>query len=433
MKNDIIVYFLGTLTLFASTYIIYWTYQRFSKLEVIRGWLLCALLIGWVLAHLIPFTIYAFFPESTRYFPSYAWMGADEWLIGLLVSFIGCGFLLFGYWLGQSAGSKHVIIPNLIPYSAQSRLLITFLLIFVVMQLIPLFLIFFHGIEIRFEHRNIHWAEVGILIRFLMFCIPAAIISSIIWRWNNIIKIICIMALIISVVSAVACGQRMVLLIIPLSVIVFWWRNNIVIRKFFIMMFLSFAVIFSIFISIQYRTTIDKDIPYSTAKLFLTDLGRMNVMAYTIRHTNLISSELIHPPLLSSYLYWAIVSIPRSVWDDKPYPANLQFSHWFRYNYNPAYPYLYIQGNIGQNEFGFIEEALLNFGCLGLFFICIIGYIISIVELKLLPFPVMATWSWLFSFLGFIYSFNAVFMLLLPLLIFIIAHNLMKQILYTRE
>ena len=113
------------------------------------------------------------------------------------------------------------------------------------------------------------------------------------------------------------------------------------------------------------------DVAASLSRVVTGDLTRNSTLVFIVRHANTIGSDLLSVPILPSYLYWSILLIPRSVWPSKPYTAVVQFNH--DYNVYVSGLYQSEEDIFSGYQFGFIDEAMLNLGWLGLIIVGVLG------------------------------------------------------------
>jgi len=373
----------------------------------------------WVFAYAVPTLVYLLSPKAAAGVEGIAWMGIEEWGIAALMALVGLACFELGYHLGRrrvftGRGTSQVAV-------IRSNRFAQFTLLFVSLglQIYPIYLIRSRGIRIDFVHRAVHWQQVGLAIRLAYFSLPAMAVA--LWlfldRKSLLRLVLLLLTFVISTVSAVILGARMFLVLLPFVLFLVYSTRRPKTRVWLFAMLFVMALL----VSVVYQTVLRSDDPGSfvpsLVKVIMSDLGRMHTLAYTGKHIGLIRSDLVTPPILGSYFYWLILPVPRSTWPGKPYATNLQFSFHFRHEHTSFYVPPTIAEMAGSTEFGFIEEAALNLGVMGLFILILFGYLAARLDGRIHHTRYLKVVVPVFFLVGTIYTFNGVLNYLAPFVI----------------
>jgi len=373
----------------------------------------------WVFAYAVPTLIYLVSPDTIASVEGYAWMGLEEWSRAALMSLIGFTFFGLGYRLGKRIGvlSRGASRFNITHKNTFAQL--TFLVMALGLQLYPVCLILSRGIKVDFAHRAVHWREVGLTIRFAYFCLPStAIAFSLFVEKKSLTRLVLLaLSISVSVISAVILGARMFLVLLPVVLFLIYSTRNPRARIQLLIPLLVIVIVLSVGYYALLRADDPGDLRKSFFHIFVCDLGRMHTLAYTSGHVSLVHSDLVNPPMLGSYFYWLILPVPRSSWSAKPYATNLQFSFHFRREHTSFYVPADIVDFTGRNEFGFIEEAMLNLGFAGFLLVASFGYLAARIDNQIRYGRYLRVAVLVFFLVGTIYTFNGILNYLAPLLI----------------
>jgi hypothetical protein len=288
-----------------------------------------------------------------------------------------------------------------------------------VLQLYTLYLLLSRGIAINFAHRSVHWAEVGLAIRFAFFALPTAAIATWLFlqRKTPSRTLLFTIALAVSFASVVSLAARVFLLLMPFIVLLVYTGQKP--QKRVILFGLLFAIVLVVpagyytFLRAQQRASLGT----ALTEVMLGDVGRVHTLAYTAEHATLFDSDLVDPPILGSYLYLLILPVPRSMWAGKPYATNIQFSYHFRQEHTSFTVPFDIAELTGKTEFGFIEESMLNLGYAGMLIMILLGFAAAQLDKWIPATSYLKVAVPIFFLLATIYSFNGILNYLAPFLV----------------
>ncbi len=424
--------------------------------------------IMWALAYGGPTAVYLASPSNLSLPEAYSWIDGERWAITALFSL--AGVLLFN--IGYALSKIRVRIkssPKLMRTDQAGRETPLELAVWglcILAQVLLVTIVLLRGIRINFAHRAIHWQQVGLAIRLAYLCLPTLAIGSrmLLRRKSTRNLTVFLVSLSLSVASAVIVGARMFLILLPVVGFLIYTstrsnrlvyrerqsislaaesaapcsicvpaagthggnvadvptrrhrpKSNVVSLRFASLLTVALFA-FSVAYYAVLRDGAPRDARTAAFRVFMGDIGRIHTLAYTLENAGLASSELVGPPLVSSYLYWLVLPIPRATWASKPYPANIQFSFHFRSEHTSFYVPPAISEAVGRTEFGFIEEAVLNMGFLGILLLVLLGVVAGILDASATSSGYIRVSLIMFCMLGTIYSFNGVLNYLAPLL-----------------
>jgi hypothetical protein len=151
--------------------------------------------------------------------------------------------------------------------------------------------------------------------------------------------------------------------------------------------------------------------------ILVGDFARNQFLAYVAHYMSFWRSDIVSPPILSSYLYWLILPIPRAIWIAKPYAAALQFNQHLGYSLGIANLAKPLDELFSGNAFGLIDEAMMNLGLMGFMLVALWGFVAARVD-RIRRYSLLAKVALpVFYLLATLYPFNAVLMLVGPLFI----------------
>ena len=172
-----------------------------------------------------------------------------------------------------------------------------------------------------------------------------------------------LVAIPLSVLSAARTGGRVLLATMPiLAFLVINLRQS---KRNNLLLLIAIGVSLAVMVGwvLILRNPTANDPTLAVSHLILGDFARNHTLSYIIKHTGVAGSDLLTVPILPSYLYWAILAIPRAIWFEKPYTAVVQFN--FEYSYDVSGMSRPMQAIFSGQQFGFIDETLMNAGVLG--------------------------------------------------------------------
>lgn len=379
-----------------------------------RGHVTCAsaFRLFWLVGYAGPVALRIAWPDRATQYVTYSWMSDLDWVLASFAAVIGLALLELGYgavWRREPPWTSHRAAR-----SDNDPILVILSLLVVS---VPITLLWINDVQINFASRHVHWRQIGIAIRLLLFGLPALIVALLHYMEcpTRSARILLAVTLVTAGIAGVALGQRMLLVLTPVAIVlsVCLKRRGVSI----VMLGVLTVTVSTIAIgySAAFRSTEPLDASSGIARMTLGDVGRMHVMAYTLQHSGPTGSDLIERRLLSSYLHPLILGVPRSVWPGKPFPINRQFSYYFRYEHGDLTVPAEQADMVGQNEFGVLEETLLVFGPIGaVLALMLVGGAGKALDVRFRESAYARLVAFLACGLGMIYSFMAVFSLLLP-------------------
>lgn len=413
--------------------------------DVIRQGLNCkaAFQIAWFFAYGLPTLLYLICPAWVTERSTYTWMGQEQWATVAVVASVGYALFQLGYGFTGSRyqqpptnGRMRAITETPVRYRFRVELLL--LAICLGLLLLPIYITISQGILINLGHRSVHWRQIGLSIRLLYLLLPAVMLGVSIWveKRSALTTLVLVLTVLMAVTAAVILAARMFFVLIPL-IAVMTYSAKVSSKNRSAALYAALVILGLLVpaaLGYTFRQEGNGNFGDSVRGVVLADLSRASALAYTLEKTNVVSSELIESPVLCSYLYWAILPIPRAYWSGKPFPANQQFSYYYRAEYGDIAAPVFLEETRGQTEIGFIEEALLNFGLLGMFVLCFVGVVACLVDRRS-PRHYYGKVPWhLFIMLGTIYSFNGILNYLAPLIIVsFILHRSSREFRYRRD
>lgn len=179
---------------------------------------------------------------------------------------------------------------------------------------------------------------------------------------NNIVHILLIILLLIFfIINSYIHGKRSVVALFVFLMIGTMFITKVVSRTTLIKVILAFTIVFYSFLTFYGKNIGEGASLLEVAQGLRIDLSRDYTLKFVIYH-ELLNNETVLPFPGASYIFLLTFFIPRSIWEEKPYPYAVYLTNSFFGDFGGDF--LYGWGLTTS----FVSEAVSNFGFFGLIF-----------------------------------------------------------------